>query len=109
MLSKNNRIARSEVEAILKSRKFFQSPHLTLRVGESGNSKKFAISVSKKVSKSAVERNKIRRRVYSAIRRHLPTILPSLYFFSAKRDAGKIKMENLEQEITSLLKVAQKS
>jgi ribonuclease P protein component len=41
------------------------------------NSPRFAIVISKKVHKSAVGRNKIRRRFYEAIRSELPRLKPA--------------------------------
>lgn len=39
---------------------------------------RFAVVVSKKVHKSAVGRNRIRRRFYEAIRSQLPSIVPGM-------------------------------
>jgi ribonuclease P protein component len=63
-----------------------------------------AVSVSKKISKKAVVRNKIRRRAYSAVREFLPQLRVNLYWLIAKPGAEKIKGEHLKTELSDLLK-----
>ncbi|HEY4503562.1 MAG TPA: ribonuclease P protein component [Candidatus Paceibacterota bacterium] len=50
---------------------------------------RFSVSVPKKVAKSAVERNKIRRRVYSAIRILYPKIKEGFYGVFISKDSIK--------------------
>jgi ribonuclease P protein component len=105
MLPKANRVSRAYFKDILGSRRVYHSPHFVLRVGAAtGGRPKVAISVSKKISKSAVTRNAIRRRSYAAVVRHLPTLTPALYLVSAKAGSEKLKGIPLERELVELLK-----
>lgn len=62
---------------------------------------RIAVSVSKKVAKSAVIRNRTRRRVYAALRGR--DMRPGLYLFIAKAGAQELKGEALSREIGELL------
>jgi len=62
----------------------------------------FAVSVSKKISKKAVARNKIRRRVYAMIKKLIPKIEPGLYLIIVKPGAENIKGEELKNELNLL-------
>lgn len=110
MLPKNKRIPRLLFSEILKSRHFTHSPHFSLRLGLSDEKfARVAVSVSKKVSKSAVVRNAIRRRAYSVLFSQISSLPAGLYLFVAKAGAEKIKGEALEKEIGVLLKAAERS
>lgn len=104
MLPKSSRIPRSGFSPLLTSRHFTHSPHFTLRVSLGSNkTPRIAVSVGKKVSKSAVVRNTVRRRVYSSLRTLLPTLSPGLYLFVAKLGAEKVRGQVLLEEVKSLL------
>ena len=70
MLSSKYRFhSRGGVKYTYKNGKTLRSPDLSLVFAENSRKKtRFAVVVSKKVLKSAVGRNRIRRRVYEAIR-----------------------------------------
>jgi ribonuclease P protein component len=109
MLPRQSRLPRAAFAELLTSRSFFNTPNFTLRIGKAeGDSPRVAVSVSKKVSKSAVVRNTIRRRVYSALP-PLGSVKPGSYLLMAKSGAAKIKGENLSREIALLLKSSSKS
>ena len=61
------------------------------------------ISVSKKISKKAVVRNRIRRRVRPILQKFTSHLKPATYFFIAKPGAEEIKGEALEKELKSLM------
>lgn len=61
------------------------------------------ISVSKKVSKKAVMRNKIRRRVRPILQKLTHHLKPAAYFIVAKPGAEEIRGEALEKELKSLM------
>ncbi len=70
-------------------------------------STKFSFSISKKNSKSSVERNKLRRWGYSVITKHIKEIKPGfLCFFSFKKGSVKTEFQSLENEILGLLSVS---
>ncbi len=64
----------------------------------------FSFSVSKKVSKSAVVRNKLRRRGYSVIESNISNIKPEHFlFFSYKKGGEKVSYKELENNVVGLL------
>lgn len=63
-----------------------------------------AASVSKKVSKKAVIRNRTRRRMYAALTPFLSALPPKLILISAKSGAEKLSAEVVTQELAELLK-----
>ena len=69
---------------------------------------KIAVVVSKKVCKSAVQRNRIRRRIYETIRKNLDNIKPSSrLIFNVYSDIYiKLEQEKLSETITKLLQKA---
>lgn len=106
MLKRRERISRSLFPEILKSRTFVNSKHLTLRVGLSLGHPKFATSISKKIAKSAVIRNTLRRRIYSSV----PTgVTPGLYLFIAKAGSATLRGQILRDEVALLLKPFKRS
>lgn len=76
MLSKKYRFhSRGGVRYVYQKGKTIRSPKMNLVYTD--NSKgftRFAVVISKKVIKSAVGRNRVRRRVYEAIRKNLESI-----------------------------------
>jgi ribonuclease P protein component len=64
---------------------------------------KVIISVSKKVSKKAVERNLIKRRIRPIIREFLPKLKPGEYFIIANQGAEKVKGKELRKELEVLV------
>ncbi len=77
-----------------------------MRFRLSGEAPRFGVSVSKKVSKSAVKRNAIRRRVYSSISKFLEKVPSGLFLFVAKPGSVSLKGEKLNTEIQLLLRDA---
>lgn len=69
---------------------------------------RIAVVVGKKVAKSAVTRNRIRRRVFEIIRKHLPNIKShhdlSLTVFTA--EFATLPFKDLEQDVITLLSQA---
>jgi len=77
MLSKNHRFhGLGSLRYVFKSGKTVRSQNMALRYAENNRRKEYRCSVvvSKKVEKSAVTRNRIRRRVYAALRQIGPKI-----------------------------------
>jgi len=102
MLSKSKRISRKLFKPLLGSRKYFNSEHFSLRVAPSEETR-VAVSVSKKISKKAVVRNKVRRRVYSAMRDLVSSLRVGLYLVVAKHGSEKIMGKELENELKLLV------
>lgn len=80
MLAKKYRFhSRGGVRFTYQKGKTIRTPKISLVFNtNSRNHQRFAVVISKKVIKSAVGRNRVRRRVYEAIRMNLP------YFKDAK-------------------------
>lgn len=74
--------------------------HFSLRI-TSSDTLKVIISVSKKVSKKAVIRNKIKRRVRAALRNL--DLKPRTYLIIAKSGAEDLKGEELKNELFKLI------
>jgi ribonuclease P protein component len=101
MLPRRLRMPRELFGELLKASRYVQSPHFTLRFQLGSKETHFGVSVSKKVSKSAVTRNTIRRRVYSALRER-SLKYAGLFLIVAKSQAEKQKGEMLIKEIDEL-------
>lgn len=77
MLSQRNRFhGHGSLKYLFKNGKSVRSPHITIRYSHNPRRKtnRFAVIISKKVIKSAVRRNRVRRRLFEIIRLELPTI-----------------------------------
>jgi len=106
MLPKNRRISREIFKSFPKKKKFLESENFTLLSSPDSPTAKFGVSVSKKVSKKAVVRNRVRRRTYSELRSLLSVSKPGLYLFIAKTSAKDAKGEKLKNELKKLLVVS---
>ena len=109
MLSKKYRFhSRGGVRYTYKQGKTIRKPQISLVHAENSRGRqRFAVVVSKKVAKSAVKRNRIRRRVYEAIR-----VVKTEQNFIAKKDCifviydqkiAEIPFEKLKALVSSLL------
>lgn len=77
--------------------------HFHLRVNQV-DKLEIIISVSKKISKKAVVRNKIKRRVRAVMQSIIPKLKPAQYLIIAKIGAEKIKGKELHNELFSLIR-----
>lgn len=75
--------------------------HIDERMGRG----KAAVVVSKKVDKSAVRRNRIRRRIYEVVRRHQGDLTgpAGLVFTAYSADLATLPAPQLEAAVTDLL------
>ena len=106
MLPSSRRVPRALFKTIVEKGKYSNTEHFSLKRAPSGGQEaRIAVSVSKKISKKAVVRNKIRRRAYSALRGIIPSVRPGLYLVSAKPGAGELKSEELKSELKQLFGV----
>jgi ribonuclease P protein component len=111
VLAKKNRLSRALFDTLLKSGVSFHSQNLSLRVMKPQKEpSRFSFVVSKKVSKSAVKRNQLRRRGYAVLGSILrkenkekmnKTILGAFFF---KKGGEKLSFEEIQNEIEFLLK-----
>lgn len=107
MLSRKYRFhSRGGVRYTYKQGKTIRTPKLSLvHAKNSRHHQRFAVVVSKKVEKTAVGRNRIRRRVYEAIRSELKeyTAHKDCIFVVYSRDVATLPFSDLRQLIRGLL------
>lgn len=107
MLSKKYRFhSRGGVRFVYQHGKTIRKPKMSLIFTD--NSRGFtrvAVVVSKKVSKKAVDRNRIRRRVYEVIRKNFEFVpkKKDYIFVIYSKDIMKIKNEELERLLGELV------
>lgn len=111
MLSRKYRFhSRGGVRYTYQNGKTIRGSKISLVFAENARKKqRFAVVVSKKVLKSAVGRNRIRRRVYEAIRleqSHIATPVDCIFVIYSKEIAQMDFME-LRQLIRNLIQEAQ--
>ena len=107
MIPKKSRIPRELFTELLSGARFVHSEHFTMRfrIVQNGPSRA-GVSVSKKISKSAVVRNSVRRRVYDSLYPLLLTLPGCLFLFVAKSGAQNLKGEKLQSEMQALFNEA---
>jgi len=110
MLSKAYRFhSRGGVRYTYKRGALVRHPKISLTCARNTRGKRrFAVVVSKKVFKSAVARNRIRRRVYEAIRTQLPSFTAANdYIFTVyAKDIKDLDFTALQVLIAGLLRQA---
>jgi ribonuclease P protein component len=100
-LPKNRRLTNSFFKEFLKKGKPFHSPFFLVRTCfYPGGRSRFAFVVSTKVEKSAVKRNKLKRRLSEIVFLHLGEIKDSLLVaVFAKPMAKDLSFKKLEKEL----------
>tara|TARA_B100002051_G_scaffold276694_1_gene326976 strand:- start:19921 stop:20250 length:330 start_codon:yes stop_codon:yes gene_type:complete len=68
MFKKSNRLTTAEFSELYRSGKKKHFPHLSITLGQNSGTK-VSVVAGKKVAKSAVRRNLLKRRVYSILRK----------------------------------------
>lgn len=110
MLSKRYRFhSRGGVRYTYQNGKTIRGSRISLVFAENTRSKqRFAVVVSKKVMKSAVGRNRIRRRVYEAIRLQLGKITKPVdcIFIIYNKEVMEMEFKELQNLVVDLLKEA---
>ena len=102
------------VRAVYGRSRTVHGPAISLRVAErDGRHKAYrvAVVVSRKVSSSAVVRNRIRRRIYEIVRRHEELVPPAadLVFSVFDQQVASTEAAQLSNTVTGLLKKARAS
>jgi ribonuclease P protein component len=106
MLSRKNRLSRANFDHLLKRGSFCSSSYLTLRFLEESSSR-FSFVVSKKVAKTAVMRNLLRRRGYSIIKNLLPLFSLKKHYLTAfilKKGCPQLTYAQYKIEIEGILR-----
>jgi ribonuclease P protein component len=103
MLPKKKRLNKSSFNIVIDEGKPFHSTIATLRLKETTENSQFSISIPKKVSKSAVVRNKMKRKVFSIIKELYPDLQKKVMgIIIMKPNSDKLDFETLEKEIINL-------
>lgn len=111
MFGRNNRFhGQAGINKVYSSGKTVRGPNITLKYTHNQSDKPFrvAVVVSKKVHKSAVTRNRIRRRIYAQVR-HFDKAIPQgtdLVFTAYNESLATMNAEKLASNISDLLKKA---
>ncbi len=109
MVPTSARIARIDFPAILQSGKRFHTTNISAVV-VSAATPRVSVVVSKKVAKRAVDRNRLRRRVYGVAERFIAEAsLPYAVIFLLRPGALKVARQALAGEAAGLLAQITKS
>lgn len=103
MIPKERRIGRELVGLVVKTGRPIDSRYFFTRFLYKSGVFGVAVSVSKKVCKRAVDRNRLRRRVYSILAKEAQG-KNKLIVFSAKKEAPTLRREFLRKELVNILK-----
>ncbi|MDB4939728.1 MAG: rnpA [Candidatus Doudnabacteria bacterium] len=103
MLKKTNRINKTrDLQKVYRSGKTLHTPALVIKF-VSGAKTRVGMVVSKKVSKKAVERNRIKRALREKMRNGLPSLAPGDYMLVAKPTAASYKGKELSDQLQASL------
>ncbi|MEX2010475.1 MAG: ribonuclease P protein component [Parcubacteria group bacterium] len=102
MIPKDKRLTRDLFKQLSLERRGLHSPHFVLKEILPKGYARMGVSVSKKVSKKAVIRNRTRRRVYAELRALLP--FSKTILIIAKPGAERLKGNVLKTELAELIK-----
>lgn len=103
MLPKSNRLTKSAFKLVMDKGIAHHSPIAVLKILKTHGKHGFSVSVSKKVSKSAVGRNKIRRRIYSIIKDYRDKIQDGIsVLILMKVGSEKLSFDEITKQIESI-------
>lgn len=106
MLKKKQRLTTKEFDHVFSNGKRYHSPTLQL-IHSSSDTFHGAAVVGKKNCKKAVDRNRLRRRLYGVVYRYQKEhSLRGAFILIAKPKLKEIKKEDFNQEVESLLQQA---
>jgi len=94
---------RKDIELVMKKGYMHQTPLFGMLVysGKEAINKRFGFITSKKISKRAVDRNRIKRLLTEAVRRNIDKFEDKKWVvFLAKKGLLGLKYEEVEKEIT---------
>jgi ribonuclease P protein component len=97
MLPSSKRLTTPLVKEVMDVGKIFHSTLFVFKGTKKSGNSRFSVVVSKKVAKNAVDRNKIRRRLYSAIHSVYTRIQPGFHgIFMVKPVIVKVSMKEIK-------------
>lgn len=106
MLPSKNRLSRVEINSLKKRARVVQGLYFGVLFEENKlqGMPRFGFIVSRKISKKAVERNLIRRRMKEAAKALLVKFPPGSYVFLAKQSVLGKTAQEIRQELKSVIK-----
>jgi ribonuclease P protein component len=105
MLSQKHRLSRSaDVKKTTARGRSFFNPFFVIKLTAGTEIPRVTIIVSAKVSKKAVDRNRIKRIMRDELRKHLPHFKPGDYAFIVKPAAAKAESQQLRENLVLSLK-----
>jgi ribonuclease P protein component len=109
MVATQNRVSRAQFPAYFASGKRFHSEYFTI-VYTKATDFRVSVVVSKKVAKSAVDRNRLRRRAYGVVERFgKERSMSGIYIVLYKPGALKASRIELQSQIATLLAQIEKA
>ena len=99
MLKKKERLSRTEFSRFFSLGKRYNS-NIAQLIYTPHPTKHVSAVVSKKIERKAVDRNKLRRRVYNITRNEVDK---GVYIFILKKTASETSYKNLKEEIINLI------
>ena len=103
MLRSKDRLRFREVASVFEKGSRRTAPLFSLSFLAPADRTAFAVTVSKKIAKNAVDRNKIRRRVYSVVSKIKNTNKPAHIVYLPKKEIITTSFDVLEREIPQAL------
>lgn len=104
MLSGSKRLNTKLFKEIILKGKYIHNDLFVLRTMSFTGPSRFSVSVPHKIAKNAVLRNKVRRRVYSAIKNIYPEVKENFYsVFIMKASSIKSNIDIISNEIKTSL------
>jgi ribonuclease P protein component len=106
MLPKKRRLTKQMFPSVLSGGKRFYSLHFLAYISHINTKEpsRFAFSVSKKICKNAVDRNRLRRQGYSIVSKYIKEVKPGfLVLFSFKKAPYPLSFGDMEKEVISIL------
>lgn len=108
MLKKHHRLTKRAFDESFKRGKRFHTPSVQL-IYDASTSFHGAVVVGKKVYKRAVDRNRLRRQLYSALYRQSKTnSLSGTYILVAKPAAKSLTKKEIPAEVSKILQLTHK-
>jgi len=98
---KRNRIALTLKKGDLLSSDLFLIRYLSQKEDEHPH---FSVITSLKLSKSAIKRNRIRRKIYEAVRLNMPENLPLYIVIIPKKNILEVEYDSIEKDISKIFK-----
>jgi len=104
MLSKKYRFKNFDFKKFQKSNKISNEVLTLMKIQPENNIPKFSIIVDKKNIKKATKRNKIKRKIYEAIRLNLDKIPLGYYLIKVKKDISNEDFKSIEDRLIKLFR-----